>query len=297
MKRMYVFILLLLSIIVAIACCVKKPVFIKMGQVKIIALKDSILETKITFIVYNPNRIKAALRSSDIKTYYKNIAVGTSTLDTVVEVPARDTVKVPMITNINLGNLAKVFPELLAANGTSSFRIEGNNKVKVLGVVWNIPLKDEVKLNIRNLIINQVGQTFNGNSGFNLKAFALDKIPGLHKTGFKMNIALKNSMPFDYSIVHLNLDVYKHLGDPAIAHWELPSSLLQKAGETSEIPVQIDVNNLNVLRNLHITDLLHPNLDFLIKGVAEISLQGNLFTIPIEQTRTVAFNPISTLNF
>ena len=275
--------------------CIKKPVFINIDSVKIGPLRDSIIETTINFKVYNPNGIKSVLTASKIKTYYKEKLVGSSTINNGIALPAKDTVIIPLISSINLRSLSEVFPELLATD-SASFKIEGKNSVKAIGFTWNIPLKDKIKLNVKKAIVEQVGKTFQSDSNFRIKNLELSNLRGLNKTGFHMVVQVKNSFPFNYRLLQFNLNIYRKHGTNPIANWKLTDTIEQKVGALANLPIVVEVDNLNLLSEARLSDILHPNMEILLKGKAEISIQGRTFIIPVEVARKVAFNPLTGFN-
>ena len=290
------FFLSLLVLSTMLTSCFKKPVFIKIDTVKIGAVKDSILEANINFKVYNPNGVGSTITTSKINTYYKNKLVGVSTLNKDIHLPSKDTVDIPMVSKINLWTLAKVFPELLQ-NDTATFTITGDNKVKSLGVSWDVPLKDKITINVKEVLIEQIDNTFKSDSNFKIKGLKLTKMPGLNKSMFQMSVELRNSFSFDYRLNKLNLNIYRKNGNTIIANWELADTVIMKAGEKSVIPLKVEVDNLRLLSQARMSDVLNPNPVFVLKGDAEAYIQGRTFNIPIEQTRQVSLNPLSGIHF
>ncbi len=280
----------------AISSCMKRPVFIKVESVKIGSLKDSVLQTFVNFKVYNPNSVKSYITASNIKTYYKDKLVGSSVISNEVALPAKDTVIIPLVSSINLWNLAGVFPEILASD-SATFRIEGDNKVKALGINWNIPVKDNIKLNIKQEVIAQVDETFKSNANFKIKEVKLTQLPGLNKTAFHVVVQVKNSFPFDYSLLNMDLAIYRKNGTNPIAHWKLTDTIAQKAGAVANIPISIEVDNLNVLSEVRLSDILHPNMEILLKGEAVIGIGGHTFTVPVEETTKISLSNLTGLNF
>lgn len=278
------------------ASCVKKPVFIDIDSVKVGQLHDSLLDMQINFKVYNPNGVNSTLKASDVKTYYKDKLVGSSTITSEMALPGKDTIIIPLQTQVNIWSLAGVFPELLSAD-EAVFRIEGNNKVKALGVNWDIPVKENIKLNVRRAVSEQLSKTFKSDSNFKITQLKLSRVPGLSKTGIDVGIQVTNAFSFDYKLLGLNLDVYRNGGTNAVATWRLTNPIAQKAGAVSNIPIHVEVDNLNLLGEARLSDIFDPKIDVLLKGEAIIEIQGRTFTIPIRENRKVSFNPISGLSF
>lgn len=278
------------------ASCAKKPVFINVESVKIGSLKDSILQTYINFKVYNPNSIGSTLTASDVKTYYKGKLVGSSSIEKEVKLPANDTIIIPIVSQLNIWSLADVFPELLATD-TAVFRIEGSNRVRALGMNITVPVKQDIKLNVKHAVSDQLSRTFQNDSNFRIKQIRLSRMPGLSKSGFNMVVQVKNSFPFDYQLQSLDLDIYRKGGTNAVANWKMTDTIDQKAGGVANIPIKIEVDNLNLLGEARLSDLFNPKIEVVVKGQAVIAIQGRTFTIPVEENRTVSFNPLTGVSY
>ncbi|MBS1521824.1 MAG: LEA type 2 family protein [Bacteroidetes bacterium] len=291
-----VFILSMLFLSMLFCSCFKKPVFININSVKIGAVKDSILEANIDFKVYNPNGMGSTITASKINTYYKGKLVGVSTLNKEIHLPGKDTIIVPMVSKINLWTLAKVFPELLQGDD-ATFNITGNSKVKSIGVSWDIALKDNITINVKEVLIAQINNTFKNDSNFRIKGLKLTKIPGLNKSMFQMSIGLHNQFSFDYRLNKLNLDIYRKNESLSIANWKLKDTVNVEAGKNADIPLQVEVDNLRLLSQARMSDVFNPNPVFVLKGDAEVYIQGRTFNIPIQETRQVSFNPLSGIHF
>jgi len=294
-SRLMLFCAMLLYSLLMVSCA-KKPVFINVESVKIGSLKDSILQMYINFKVYNPNSIGSTLTASNVKTYYKGKLVGSSTIEKEIKLPANDTIIIPIVSQLNIMSLADVFPELLATD-TAVFRIEGSNRVRALGMNITVPVKQDIKLNVKHAVSEQLSRTFQNDSNFRIKQLRLSRVPGLSKSGFNMVVQVKNSFPFDYQLQQLDLNIYRKGSTNAVANWKMTDTIDQKAGGVANIPIKIEVDNLNLLGEARLSDLFNPKIDIVVKGQAVIAIQGRTFSIPVEENRTVSFNPLTGVSY
>ena len=281
--------LVLLVCTIPLASCMKKPILVSIDSVKVGALKDSVIETTANFKVYNPNSVASTLNTSTIKTYFKDKVVGVSTLTKPVNLPAKDTVVIAMVTKVNLWNLAAVYPEIIASS-SADFRIDGTTNVKALGIKLNIPVKDNFKLNVKDAIANMINTSFGSDTNFKIKQIKLNRLPGLSKVGFNMIIGLRNSFSFDYKLLGLNLDIYRKGGTRPLANWKMKDTVEMKAGASSDIPIAVEVDNMNMIAEARLSDILHPDFNVTVKGEAIIELKGHKFTIPVNETQKVDLN-------
>jgi LEA14-like dessication related protein len=105
-----------------------------------VGLKNNILTTEIK--LYNPNRYPLQLKSASMDVYFNNSYLGHSSLDTLINLPAKDTAYVPLQLQANakdvLGNALRVF-----LNPDVKIRITGSVKAGRGGFFLNVPIDYE----------------------------------------------------------------------------------------------------------------------------------------------------------
>lgn len=88
---------------------------------------------------FNPNNFKLTLKRADLDVFLENRFVGQTQLDTLLEIPARDSFSIPVKMGVNMKNL---FPNLLtlALKDEVEVKLEGSAKVTRSGITLNIPV-------------------------------------------------------------------------------------------------------------------------------------------------------------
>jgi len=88
---------------------------------------------------FNPNNFKLTLKRADLEVFLENRFVGQTQLDTLLEIPARDSFSIPVKMGVNMKNL---FPNLLtlALKDEVEVKLEGSAKVTRSGITLNIPV-------------------------------------------------------------------------------------------------------------------------------------------------------------
>ena len=88
---------------------------------------------------FNPNNFKLTLKKADLEVFLENRFVGQTQLDTLLEIPARDSFSIPVKMGVNMKNL---FPNLLtlALKDEVEVKLEGSAKVTRSGITLNIPV-------------------------------------------------------------------------------------------------------------------------------------------------------------
>lgn len=271
--------------------CLKAPVLSGADVIYFGTISDGNLQTLIRLKVYNPNIGGSRLTSANVKIYYQGKLIGTSKLDSPVLLKGKDTSAIPLNSKINLGNLVGVFPGLLAVD-SPKFYVEGNCRASMLGVDWNVPIKETVKLNIRELIGRQVAQTFKSDSSFQIRSLHLSRLPDLQTTRFDMMLRINNDFKFDYQLRGLQLNLYRKDGKRPLARWKMTDTVNAHAGQPTDIPLSVAVSNANMLTETRLSDVMHGGMDITLQGTADIAIGEHVFAIPIENTRHISLTSL-----
>ena len=111
-------------------------------QIRKVGISESIVGADLKY--YNPNGFNLQLKKADLDLYINDRFVGHSVLDTLIEIPAKDTFYVPISFSLNLGDLFKNALQLLL-NPEVKLRIEGKARVGKSGFYRNVPVSYEGK--------------------------------------------------------------------------------------------------------------------------------------------------------
>lgn len=285
--------LFLAAIILSCGCagCLKTPVVSGADAVYFGTITDGNLQTSIRLKVYNPNIGSSRITSAHVKIYYQKKLVSSSQLDSAVVLKGKDTSAIPLNSKIYLGNLVSVFPGLLAVD-SPEFYVEGSCSASMLGVNWNVPIRETVKLNIRELIAKQVAQTFKSDSSFQIRSLHLSRLPDLQTTRFDMMLRINNDFQFDYQLRGLQLNLYRKDGKRPLARWKMTDTVNAHAGQPTDIPLSVAVSNANMLTETRLSDVMHGGMDITLQGTANIAIGDHVFAIPIENTRHISLTTL-----
>jgi LEA14-like dessication related protein len=118
---------------------IKEPDFVgaKNFTLSKIGLQESYVEMDLFY--FNPNGFKLQLKHADLDVFLENRFVGKTLLDTLLDIPAKDTFSIPVKMGVNMKNL---FPNLLtlALKEEVEVKMEGTAKVSKSGISMNIPV-------------------------------------------------------------------------------------------------------------------------------------------------------------
>jgi len=261
--------------------CSKKPTFIKIDNVIVNGIKDSLMEVGMDYVVYNPNNVKTKLKQSGMSLYYKDVLVGEGYLNNEISLEANDTIRVPVLCNIQLDKLSTFYPEMLYSDATA-FNIKGENKIGFLLNSFTIDVDETIYLNTKEIIKKEINKNLGNSDNFRIKTISVNSLPTINKTNFKVIIEAKNNLSFDYKIQQMELQFY--LDSKAIepvASWTQDKVISQKAFQNTDIPIEVAVDNFNTLKNSKISMLFKKRIDFIVVGEVQIKIQEYVFNVPI----------------
>lgn len=123
----------------------REPEFIQARHVRIVSLGVKESRIRADLYYFNPNRMRLKLRSADLDVYINNKFAGKSLLDTLVQVPARDTFSVPVTVNVDMRN---VFPTAFALllRDSVDLKLVGKLNVAKGPLTIQVPVKYSEKI-------------------------------------------------------------------------------------------------------------------------------------------------------
>jgi len=272
---------LVLWLVLLLASCSKQPQFIKIDNIRIDGLKDSLMHVRMDYVIYNPNNVKTKLKQSGIAIYYRNTLVGTGYLNKQISLPSNDTIKVPVACEIKLDMLSEFYPEMLRSEATA-FNIRGENKIGFLMNSFTIDVDETVYLDTKSIIEKEINKNLNTEGNFKLKKVLLNALPTLDKTRFKLEIEAQNNLPFDYEIRDMKLQFF--LDDAAkepVAQWEQETPILQQKHRATTIPIEVLVANFSLLKHTKLTMFFKQDIDFIVIGNLQVKIQEYTFNVPV----------------
>lgn len=286
---------ILLIFMLAMAGCVEKPIFLDVTDIRPIAVLDSIFQVSVEMIVFNTNKVNSHLTQSNMGVYFKNEKVGTGTIEKEIKLHSKDTVHVPVMLHINLTKLSKFFPELIESDSVE-FAISGENQIKVFWKTFHIQLNDKIVLNTRKVIKTELDRYFNEAKELGVKSIGLDIKPGFSTTKMNAIVVYRNTIPFDYSLKTMELSFFLNNSNKKVASWSLSQPIHQQKYSETEIPVEIELENFNLLSQMSLNMMFTQKVNVSIRGIARIEINGNEFEVPVETETVVSFKDLANLN-
>jgi len=133
---------LLLSAIIAgtLSFLFKEPQFIDARNfaIKSVGIKTSTVYTDLYY--YNPNGFGIQMKKADLDIYIDDQFVGHTLVDTLINIPRRDTFNIPVSVDVEM---KKLFPNALSIllKEEVELKIEGTAKLGKSGIFLNVPVK------------------------------------------------------------------------------------------------------------------------------------------------------------
>lgn len=122
----------------------KQPDYIDFQHLRL--AKAGLDQSRITFDLryYNPNNFGVQLKEVKVDVYFNNKFVGHSVLDTVINVPKKDTFLIPVYMDVKLKDLLANAAQLLLKPDVM-VKLNGNARVSKGGISMNVPINYEGK--------------------------------------------------------------------------------------------------------------------------------------------------------
>jgi LEA14-like dessication related protein len=147
-----------LALMVMIAACTKPKdlEFIDIGNIHLlkVGLKQS--EVGLDIRLFNPNKQRVQLKDAATKVYVNSTYIGDTRMDSLVEVPRRDTFSVPLVLSINtLSGISKIAESL--SDSLVNVKVEGSVKMGKAGIFKNFPVKYDKMQRVSDLKNGMIG--------------------------------------------------------------------------------------------------------------------------------------------
>jgi LEA14-like dessication related protein len=132
----------------SLAFLFKEPEFVEARNfaIKSIGLKSATVYTDLYY--FNPNGFGIQLKKADLDIYIDDQFVGHTLIDTLINIPKRDTFSIPVNMDVEM---KKIFPNALSIllKEEVNLKIEGTAKLGKAGIFLNVPVKYEGKHRLR----------------------------------------------------------------------------------------------------------------------------------------------------
>ena len=140
----------ILSILILIGISCNKPVApeyvgVENIEVRSFGFKETKLGVKVK--MYNPNNQRLQVKSADMDVFVNNELLGHSLLDTIIDIPKRDTFFIPLEVSVQtLGTAARIVQSL--ADTSVMLKVTGTARLGKSGVYMNYPINYEGNQNL-----------------------------------------------------------------------------------------------------------------------------------------------------
>ena len=137
---------IILALLIVVVSCKKPQAPEYVGLENIEVRSFGLLETKLGVKVkmFNPNNQRMQVKSADLDLFVNNELLGHSLLDSVINIPKRDTFFIPLeVTVQTLGTASRMVQSL--ADTSVMLKVTGTARLGKSGVYMNYPINYEGK--------------------------------------------------------------------------------------------------------------------------------------------------------
>lgn len=149
MKKIVVFFLLAAGLGMVLIGC-SKPVAPEFGgidnlKINTLGIGESAVSADLKY--YNPNNFKMKLKYGEASVFVNNRLIGKTILDTLTEIPARDSFKIPVSMRVDMKQFYSNALDILL-NNEVNIKLDGFAKLGKGLVFFNVPIQYEGKQKI-----------------------------------------------------------------------------------------------------------------------------------------------------
>ena len=106
-------------------------------QVQELGLGESVISADLKY--YNPNNFRMKLKDGDLDVSLNNTYLGNSKLDTLLEIPKKDTFLIPLKMKVDMRTFLSKALNVLLTNEVD-VKLDGNAKLGKAGIYFNVPI-------------------------------------------------------------------------------------------------------------------------------------------------------------
>lgn len=142
MKRMLIGVLIMGTLLGA---CSKPepPQLIGISEVEVVSfgLPESIIGMEVS--LYNPNNQRMQLKKANMEIFINNQLLGSSLLDSTIDIPKKDTFAVPLRVKVKTLSGASKFLQSMSPDTSIFFKVKGSAELGKAGLFFTYPLNYE----------------------------------------------------------------------------------------------------------------------------------------------------------
>lgn len=142
--------ILITLLLVTSFALLKEPEFIETRNVRLRSLGMQTSTISADLMYFNPNNIRLDMKNVELEVYLDNNFLGKSRIDSLIQIPKRDTFAIPMVLEVNMKQVfANAFSIL--SKDEIELRVNGQAKMGKSGIFINVPVRYKGKHKLSEL--------------------------------------------------------------------------------------------------------------------------------------------------
>lgn len=274
--------------------CVSKPELVRIDDIKILGVQDSVMTVQLAYVVYNPNIFKAKISRGEVEAFFGSERLGTAVINEPLTLQAKDTSQLHMKVSFDLDRLESVYPDLIEQD-SAVFRIVGKNTIRLMTRNFTLNVDEYIALNTKLFIQEQVKKNLSRKGNFAIESVSIRQLPSLSKVVLDLKVGLLNELPLDYTVEGAKLRFYARKNEDPVAEWQLEEPFEMKAFSKISLPVEVELRNFNLLKNFDFGWIGKGGMELRMEGNARLSIKKYTFGIPIKQNKLIRMRGIPSL--
>jgi LEA14-like dessication related protein len=265
----------------------KAPEIKKIISNEVVRYDKNTLFVKSKIEIYNPNII--AIKFNELKLDFREkntkiadgINVGNSFL------PSRKSVELEFQIQIFLDSISNSYLEDLVSKDSIEFKCHASGTIGM----FRIKISEDLTFKLStDEMLNPIKNNFIENANIQINNLKIDEI-NLDKIKINASLNVYNNLPFDLEILSTDLSIYSDkLYDSKVGNSVDSNEVILKSKKELSIEKKLTLNTLNTGIS-GLVKIFKKEIDYYIKGFAEIKLGKHQLKVPVE--KKIVIDPVN----
>ncbi len=270
-------ILFIISLSFLASSCFKDPKVVGISNLEILEKKDSLLLTKVTTEIENPNKISITASDLEYKISIKGQEVGNGFVKEEFTLEANKISPIENTIEININKLLKTIDFVLEKD---SFPVDMFISVRIEPLGIKISTNTQVYFKQADLMKNLSGDILK--ESMKIRGLKITEIKPTY-TKMDINFEFDNKFPFDYTLDSLNFDVFDNEKfETKLGSTKNTTAINIKSKKITPFSVNAQVENMSAGLSF-LKKILTKDRSFFIEGNIFLDFEDKKIKIPIKQ--------------
>lgn len=260
--------------------CINDPEIISFTDLKFHSVEDAQVNVEFGSLIYNDNAFPIKINKSQFSFIYLKDTIGHLDINKETKLTGSDSTLLLWQAGIFLPVAEKNYPKVLKADSVN-FELIGKAKYRVLGIPLNRKIDENINVDLRKVLVNAIQSKLSNSGGLSFEKINFAKTSNSNFT-LKAVASIDNNLDINYKIENINLGLSFDKKEQEFASYKLEEAVEIIGMNQIKIPIQIEINRNELMKNVNIFELSSGSLELFFTGSVEVSLDGYHYDVPFD---------------